>query len=265
MATTSGETDRTTSIHLVCGVDDHGIQSLEALAEFVAKSTRLTNLKIEFSMPHLRTHDVETGLALCSVVRAMAANPDLPLIRLVVGRDVVCWLDNHTDCVYKLMENSNTLRCVSITIPGLVEDRGILPTLRASVTVDEVSYYLTDTGDRGEVERKMAAVDVYLEGNARTGRLFLSGSVDIGCGQYMDSGGDLAKLPNELLCIVATRFPAAIDLVQLAHTCRLLRDVALANYVLQQRYPVLARPQPWVNRLRYVFRECYLESRTARE
>lgn len=81
----------------------------------------------------------------------------------------------------------------------------------------------------------------------------------------MDSGGDLAKLPNELLCIVATRFPAAIDLVQLAHTCRLLRDVALANYVLQQRYPVLARPQPWVNRLRYVFRECYLESRTARE
>lgn len=69
-------------------------------------------------------------------------------------------------------------------------------------------------------------------------RIVNAATPDLGDGQQTDSGGDLAALPNELLCIVAARLWPTRSLLQLGWTCRLLRDCSLNNYVAHQRYGV---------------------------
>lgn len=69
-----------------------------------------------------------------------------------------------------------------------------------------------------------------------TAHLFDERTPDLGEGQYLDSGGDLAELPNEMLMLVAARIGPHRSLIELAHTCRLLRDCALSNYVAFLRY-----------------------------
>lgn len=61
-------------------------------------------------------------------------------------------------------------------------------------------------------------------------------SPPIGDGQQMDSGGDLAQLPNELLAMVAVRLWPTRTLFELSWTCQLLRDNALSDYVAHGRY-----------------------------
>jgi hypothetical protein len=57
-----------------------------------------------------------------------------------------------------------------------------------------------------------------------------------GSGQQIDSGGDLAQLPNELLAIVAAGLDSPVTLLQLSWTCQLLRDNCISDYVAFLRY-----------------------------
>jgi hypothetical protein len=76
----------------------------------------------------------------------------------------------------------------------------------------------------------------------------------LGNGQQLDSGGDLAELPNEVLALVAARLWPARSLLELSWTCQLLRDNAITNYVAHLRYGTRA---DW----RLNLREAYIEAR----
>jgi hypothetical protein len=80
------------------------------------------------------------------------------------------------------------------------------------------------------------AFDRALAVTAAVVRVVNAATPDLGDGQQTNSGGDLAALPNELLCIVAARLWPTRSLLQLGWTCRLLRDCSLNNYVAHQRY-----------------------------
>jgi hypothetical protein len=62
-------------------------------------------------------------------------------------------------------------------------------------------------------------------------------TVPLGTGQQIDSGGALAELPNELPCIVASRVWPTRSAIELAHSCRLLRD-CVNNYAAWLRLGV---------------------------
>lgn len=83
-------------------------------------------------------------------------------------------------------------------------------------------------------ERRRAVTDL-CSANERTCEFFESRrTVPLDTGQQLDSGGDLAALPNEMLCKVLAHVYPARTVIELAHSCRLLRDCA-NNYVAWMR------------------------------
>lgn len=78
---------------------------------------------------------------------------------------------------------------------------------------------------------------ILLDNNKYVSRLFDKGMAPLGDGQQHNSGGDLAALPNEVLCMVAERLYPTASLLNLSWTCHLLRDNALSSYVAALRIP----------------------------
>lgn len=96
------------------------------------------------------------------------------------------------------------------------------------------------------VRRSFACVDMdtsqsdlypLILANASVVRLFKR-APRLGDAQQTDSGGDLAELPNDVLCRVAELMWPSRALMELAWTCRLLRDVALCDYVALHRHGI---------------------------
>jgi hypothetical protein len=93
---------------------------------------------------------------------------------------------------------------------------------------------IASVGHEQQPARQRAVIDLCFA-NERTREFFESRrTVPLDAGQQLDSGGDLAALPNEMLCKVLAHVYPARTVIELAHSCRLLRDCA-NNYVAWMR------------------------------
>lgn len=160
------------------------------------------------------------------------------------------------DAIVRMVEaNSATLvglRCDFFAL-DVCNLQKILATLHHRRNLETLCLYLTEAPECDLLyDFALSHIDVHVANtndtplalsrtaNVNTSlRALFAHAPPLGTAQYTDgSGGTLAELPNELLCAIAACLYPSRSLIELAHTCRLLRD-CVNDYVAWQRTGVL--------------------------